>query len=107
MDALYGQQHYSAFFGFISGRTHNAVSNIDPSADLSFANVAVDDRMNPNLLQIHLKASKTDPLRSGVNVFVTELGKWALSNQSNDGVPQSMWGLVGSTVLLYETVDIL
>ena len=49
-------------------------TSFDPSADLSFADVAVDDRKNPTLLQIHLKASKTDPFRSGVNVFVGESG---------------------------------
>ena len=64
------------FFGFfkVGELTMQSETSFDLSANLSFADVAVDDCKNPTLLQIHLKASKTDPFRSGVNVFVGESG---------------------------------
>lgn len=42
----------------------------DASTHLSFSDVSVDSLTNPQSLQIRLKASKTDPFRTGVEVFV-------------------------------------
>ena len=45
-------------------------SSYDSSVHLSFGDVAVDDPSAPSILSIHLKASKTDRFRKGVDVFV-------------------------------------
>lgn len=45
-------------------------SGYDEGAHLSFHNVSVDDLSNPQVLQVRLKAFKTDPFRSGVDIFI-------------------------------------
>ena len=47
---------------------------MDSDEHLTFADVVVNDRDNPTILQVHLKTSKTDPFRSGVDVFVRKTG---------------------------------
>ena len=52
------------FFGFFrSGEL------ISPS-DLLFQDIAFNDIGKPSIMQVHLKASKTDPFRTGVDVYV-------------------------------------
>ena len=60
------------FFGFFrSGElTVPTEAGYDPDTHLSFEDVSVDSLSNPQSLQVHLKASKTDPFRTGVKVFV-------------------------------------
>ena len=60
------------FFGFLrSGElTVPSEGGYDEGAHLSFQDVSVDDLRNPQMLQVRIKASKTDPFRSGVDVFV-------------------------------------
>lgn len=60
------------FFGFLrSGElTVPSESGYDAGAHLGVQDVSVDDLSDPQVLQIRLKASKTDPFRVGVNVFV-------------------------------------
>ena len=60
------------FFGFLrSGEiTVPADNGYDPGAHVSFTDVAIDDRSNPKLMRIRIKASKTDPFRKGVDIFV-------------------------------------
>ncbi len=60
------------FFGFLrSGEiVVPSETGYDQSSHLSFGDVRVDDRANPQYLEIHLKASKTDPFRQGVSVVV-------------------------------------
>ena len=45
-------------------------SSYDPAVHLSHGDVKVNDRDSPQFLTIHVKASKTDPFRRGVTVFV-------------------------------------
>ena len=45
-------------------------SGYDEGAHLSFQDVSVDSLTDPQMLQVRLKASKTDPFRAGVDVFV-------------------------------------
>ena len=61
-----------AFFGFLrSGETCSPSDKAyDPSANLSFSDVAIDDPQNPSIMRVHLKTSKTDPFRKGVDVFL-------------------------------------
>ena len=49
-------------------------SSYDKSAHLSFEDVSVDSFQNPQVLRIRLKASKTDPFRLGVDIFVGRTG---------------------------------
>ena len=45
-------------------------SAYDPAVHLSQGDVRVDNTANPQYLEIHLKASKTDPFRLGVTVYL-------------------------------------
>ena len=60
------------FFGFLrSGElTVPSEGGYIEGAHLSFQDISVDSLTNPQVLQVHLKASKTDPFRIGVDVFV-------------------------------------
>ena len=65
-----------SFFGFFqSGEvTVPSDSAFDPSAHLTFEDVSVDQITDPRVLKVHLKTSKTDPFRKGVDVFVGKTG---------------------------------
>ena len=60
------------FFGFLrSGEmTVPADSSYDPAAHLSFADVAVDNLANPEVIRVFIKQSKTDPFRKGIHLFM-------------------------------------
>ena len=64
------------FFGFLrSGElTVPSEEGFDEGAHLSFRDITVDSLENPQVLQVRLKASKTDPFRAGVEVFVGRTG---------------------------------
>ena len=67
-----GRQQSRVFFGFLrSGEiTILSDSSFDEGAHLSFHDVAVDCLSNPQILRMHLKASKTDPFQVGINIFI-------------------------------------
>ena len=46
----------------------------DPTSHLSFCDLAVDDQEHPTMLQLNLKASKTDPFRKGVQIVIGRTG---------------------------------
>lgn len=46
----------------------------DPTCHLSYGDVLVDNARTPTFLEIHIKASKTDPFRKGVSVFLGVTG---------------------------------
>ena len=60
------------FFGFL--RSGEVVcpsdAEFDSSVHLAFGDVVLDDPLNPSLLEVRLKSSKTDPFRQGVSVIV-------------------------------------
>ncbi len=60
------------FFGFLrSGEiTIPDASSYDPSAHLNYSDIAVDNPLAPSIIQIRLKASKTDPFRQGVHIHI-------------------------------------
>ncbi len=66
----------TCFFGFMrAGEIALKVNEqFDNSSHLSFADVATDSRSNPTYVQLTLKASKTDPFRSGVNIVLGTTG---------------------------------
>ena len=64
------------FYGFHrSGEvTFTSGQEFDPEADLSEGDVALDDLVNPTVIRVHIKASKTDPFRQGVFVYLGATG---------------------------------
>ena len=60
------------FFGFM--RTGEIVvpsdSGFDHSVHMAFGDVRVDSRLTPIYLVVNLKASKTDPFRQGVQIYL-------------------------------------
>lgn len=60
------------FFGFLrSGEvTVPSDSSFHPATHLIVNDISVNDTTNPTWLKLHLKASKTDPFRKGVDVVV-------------------------------------
>ena len=60
------------FFGFM--RAGELVvpsdSSFNPSCHLAFGDVLVDSRDSPNYLAVRIKASKTDPFRRGVQLYL-------------------------------------
>lgn len=61
----------TAFFGFLqSGEiTTPSLREYDASVHLSFGDVALDSTHNPTA-QVRIKASKTDPFRQGISIFL-------------------------------------
>jgi len=64
------------FLGFFrSGEiTVPSDSSFDNSCHLTARDITVDSHHNPTMLRVKLKASKTNPFRVGVDVFVGRLG---------------------------------
>ena len=64
------------FFGFLrsSKFTTPSQTGYDPEVHLSVLNVAVDNKVRPQLLQVTIKQSKTDPFRQGVSLFLGKTG---------------------------------
>ena len=62
----------TCFFGFLrSGEiTTPTTHTFDPAYHLTLADVSIDDPGNPKVVRVHIKASKTDPFRKGVHVFL-------------------------------------
>ncbi len=49
-------------------------SAYDEGAHLSFQDITVDDLASPQQLRVRIKASKTDPFRTGVDVYLGRTG---------------------------------
>ena len=64
------------FYGFLRSReiTLPSRTSYDPGAHLSQGDVAIDDPGKTTMVQIKIKASKTDPFRHGVMVYVGKTG---------------------------------
>jgi len=60
------------FFGFLrSGEIVVPKDNeYDETVHLSYGDVKVDSTVNPSYLEVRIKASKTDPFRKGVTVYL-------------------------------------
>ncbi len=61
-----------AFFGFMRAGelTVPNDSSFDPTVHLAWGDVGVDDPASPTVLSVKLKASKTDPFRQGITLFI-------------------------------------
>ena len=62
----------TCFFGFLrSGEiTVPSAGEYDPGAHLSYGDVTLDSRESPTMAQVNIKASKTDPFRKGVSIYI-------------------------------------
>ena len=60
------------FFGFMRSGEFTVTSSrdFDPESCLTAQDVAVDSHASPSMVRVHLKQSKTDPFRHGVDVFL-------------------------------------
>ena len=60
------------FFGFMRAGEITVPSKTayDPSVHLNYQDVSVDNILNPTILCLRLKASKTDPFRKGVDIIL-------------------------------------
>ena len=92
------------FFGFFRSGELMSPSEVlcDSSEHLTFADIAVNYRDNPTILRVHLKASKTDPFRSGVDdktgndlcpvaAMVNYLARRGSRHQDSKGAPSSLF----------------
>ena len=62
----------TAFFGFLrSGEiTTPSLKEYDAEVHLSFGDISLDSTHNPTVAQVRIKASKTDPFRQGISIFL-------------------------------------
>lgn len=65
------------YFGFLRAgeMTLESESSFDPGADLCYSDIAIDDPEKPSVLRVRIKASKTDPFRKGVDVYLGRTNK--------------------------------
>lgn len=66
----------TCFFGFLrSGEvTVPSMSEYDPEGHLSEGDVSLDSQSEPSVVRVHIKASKMDPFRKGVYVYLGKTG---------------------------------
>lgn len=62
----------SCFYGFL--RAEATVPSLREYGHLSEGDVAIDSRSNPSVVRMHIKASKTDPFRQGVFIYLGKIG---------------------------------
>ena len=58
------------FFGFMRSGEFTVDGEFDPSRHLSPVDISVDSWSSPSWVCVHLKQSKTDPFRRGVDVYL-------------------------------------
>ena len=60
------------FFGFLRAGEFTVPSDkdFDPQVHLSVGDIAIDSHTAPTIMRVSLKASKTDPFRRGVHIFI-------------------------------------
>ena len=66
VDALFWAACLTGFFGFLRcGEFTTQSAQFDPNINLSLTDIQVDKRINPAVVLINIKASKTDQFRKG------------------------------------------
>ena len=65
------------FFGFLCSGEAVApyCHEYDPRVTLCYSDICVDSKLNPSMIQVRIKASKTDPFRQGVSLYLGATGK--------------------------------
>ena len=63
------------FFGFFhSGEiTVPSLKSFDPSIHLAWGDVSLDNVLDPTMLKVHLRKSKTDQLKKGANIYIGKI----------------------------------
>ena len=66
----------TCFFGFLwSGEvTVPSLKEYDPEGHLSEGDVSLDSQSDPSVVRVHIKASKMDPFRKGVYIYLGKTG---------------------------------
>ena len=64
-DSLFWAVCCTGIFGFLRSGEFAMGSSYDPKIHLSLADISVDRTINPQVLLLHIKASKTDQFRKG------------------------------------------
>ena len=61
----------TCFFGFLrSGEITSPNFTSTQGQHLAFGDVTLDSRTSPKMVQVRIKASKTDPFQQGVSIFL-------------------------------------
>ena len=62
----------TCYFGFLRSGEICVPSDTeyDPSTHLSFSDIAVDAHLNTSSISVRIKASKTDPFRQGITIYL-------------------------------------
>ena len=64
------------FFGFLRmGEAVAPSARYDPAVHLSYTDACVNDKSSPEWMGVHFKASKTDPFRRGITMYIGATGK--------------------------------
>ena len=71
----------------------------DESVQLSVNGIAVDDAINPSMVQIWIKQCKMDPFRRGINLLIL-LERQVRPSVSYSRLPMRSWHVGWSTVSL-------
>ena len=84
------------FFGFLrSGEiTAPSTSHYDPSAHLTVKDVQIDSRENPTVVKVFINASKTDPFKKWVSIFLGHTNNclsWHQPGGSDHSIPGLAW----------------
>ena len=60
------------FSGFMRAEefTVKSANDCDPASSLTVQDVSLDQHTNPSIVCVHLKQSKTDPFRHGINIYL-------------------------------------
>ena len=58
------------FYGLVRWYIVPSDSGFDPSEHLTYGDVKVDSTSSPWYLEVRIKASKTDPFRKGVSIYL-------------------------------------
>ena len=66
----------TGFFGFLRAAefTTPSLASFDKGAHLAVGDVALDSHEKPSVVRLNIKASKTDPFRKGVQIFLGKTG---------------------------------
>ena len=58
------------FFGFLRAGEFTVNSTFHPSTHMTVSDLQADSLVNPTCFKVHLKYSKTDPFRTGCDIYV-------------------------------------
>ena len=64
------------FFGFLRSGKVVVPSDrtFDPAVHLAYADIRIDSQVSPRMLEVRLKASKTDPFQRRVTIYIGRTG---------------------------------